>query len=193
MGGSVLRDMTENTGVKCWEGAAHVTCEGGNSWETQVKALNMQCTPKHPLPHPHPSKWWWLNDNYIIHTESMDTTRGLWRCMGYQLYITEVLEQRYDMEEDNRHGVVDSPIVCYQSPVMMMQPVTAGVIHSTFCTLSYKYKHKYKYKYKYSIIVCVQLSLSLGCTAFVRGFKSHWKTVTIFNHWVLLKVFHFHS
>ena len=132
MGGGVLRDMTENTGVKCWEGAAHVTCEGGNSWETQVKALNMQCTPKHPLPHPHPSKWWWLNDNYIIHTESMDTTRGLWRCQLYQLYITEVFEQRYDMEEDNRHGVVDSPIVCYQSPVMMVELVTAGVIHSTF-------------------------------------------------------------
>ena len=77
------------------------------------------------------------------------------------------------MEEDNRHGVVDSPIVCYQSPVMMVQPVTAGVIHSTFCTLSYKYKYKHKHKYKYSIIVCVQLFLSLGCTAFVRGFKSH--------------------
>ena len=72
--------------------------------------------------------------------------------MGYQLYITEVFEQRYDMEEDNRHGVVDSPIVCYQSPVMMVQLVTAGVIHSTFCTLSYKYK--YKHTYKYSTIVC---------------------------------------
>ena len=42
----------------------------------------------------------------------------------------EMLEQMYDMAEDNRYGEVDRAIVCYQTPVMMML-VTACELHSS--------------------------------------------------------------
>ena len=48
----------------------------------------------------------------------------------YEVYITEVLEQMYDMAEDDRYGEEDRAIVCYQTPVMIML-VTACDLHSS--------------------------------------------------------------